>query len=185
MANINIRETNINGLLIIEPMVFKDNRGSFQEIYNYCDYSNTGINTIFVQDNISISNKGVLRGLHFQLNCQQEKLIFVAKGRIFDVAVDIRKGSETYGEWFGIELSEENNKQLYIPKGFAHGFLALEDKTILIYKCSDYYHPNDEGGIIWNDPEIGIKWPIEEVDNIILSEKDKRLNTLDGECYLL
>jgi len=149
----------IEGLHIIEPAVHGDNRGYFMETYNKRDMEEAGLNMNFVQDNQSMSTKGVLRGLHFQINYPQGKLVRVIKGKVFDVAVDIRKGSNTYGKWFGVELSEENKKQFYISEGFAHGFLVLSDVAEFCYKVTDFYHPNDEGGIAWNDPTIGIKWP--------------------------
>lgn len=149
----------IDGLHIIEPAVHGDSRGYFMETYNKRDMEEAGLNMNFVQDNQSMSTKGVLRGLHFQINYPQGKLVRVIKGRVFDVAVDLRKGSKTYGKWFGVELSEENKKQFYISEGFAHGFLVLSETAEFCYKVTDFYHPNDEGGIAWNDPTIGIKWP--------------------------
>lgn len=149
----------IEGLLVITPTVHGDDRGYFMETYNQNDLKEAGYDMVFVQDNQSMSTKGVLRGLHFQKQFPQGKLVRVIKGTVFDVAVDIRKGSNTYGKWFGVELSEDNKKQFYIPEGFAHGFLVLSDVAEFCYKCTDFYHPNDEGGIAWNDPEIGIEWP--------------------------
>ena len=149
----------IEGLYVIEPTVYGDNRGYFMETYNQNDLREAGLNAVFVQDNQSMSVKGVLRGLHFQKQFPQGKLVRVIKGSVFDVAVDLRAGSETYGKWFGVELSEENKKQFYIPQGFAHGFLVLSDKAEFCYKCTDFYHPCDEGGLAWNDPKIGIVWP--------------------------
>ena len=149
----------IAGLKVIEPAVFGDARGYFMETYNYNDFKEAGIDCEFVQDNQSSSTKGVLRGLHFQKEFPQGKLVRVVKGSVFDVAVDLRSDSETYGKWFGVELTEENKKQFYIPEGFAHGFLVLSDLAEFCYKCTDFYHPGDEGGLAWNDPEIGIKWP--------------------------
>ena len=148
----------IAGLKVIEPTVFGDARGYFMETYNYNDFKEAGIDCEFVQDNQSMSGKGVLRGLHFQKQYPQGKLVRVIRGQVFDVAVDLRKGSETYGKWYGIILSEENKKQFYIPEGFAHGFLVLSDIAEFCYKCTDFYHPGDEGGLAWNDPEIGIDW---------------------------
>lgn len=149
----------INGLCVIEPAVHGDARGYFMETYNQHDMEAAGIDITFVQDNQSMSIKGVLRGLHFQKNFPQTKLVRVIRGIVFDVAVDLRKDSETYGKWYGIELSEENKKQFLIPRGFAHGFLVMSDTAEFCYKCDDFYHPNDEGGMAWNDPEIGIAWP--------------------------
>ena len=148
----------IEGLCVIEPAVHGDSRGYFMETYNRNDMAEEGLNMVFVQDNQSCSSKGVLRGLHFQKQFPQGKLVRVIKGRVFDVAVDLRKTSETYGKWFGIELTEENKKQFYIPEGFAHGFLVLSDIAEFCYKCTDFYHPGDEGGLAWNDPDIGIDW---------------------------
>ncbi len=144
------------------------------ETYNYMDYRAAGLDTEFVQDNQSSSKRGVLRGLHFQINFPQDKLVRVLKGEVYDVAVDLRANSPTFGKWFGVLLSEENKKQFFIPKNFAHGFLVLSESAEFAYKCSDFYHPNDEGGIAWNDPDIDIKWPISEGMTLILSEKDKK-----------
>ncbi len=164
----------IEGLCVITPTVHGDRRGYFSETYNLRDMQEAGIDTIFVQDNQSSSTKGVLRGLHYQIHFPQTKLVRVIRGNVYDVAVDVRKGSKTFGKYFGIELTEENHKQLYIPRGFAHGFLVLSDFAEFCYKCDDYWHPNDEGGIIWNDPDINIAWP--KVDApLTLSDKDKIL----------
>ena len=149
----------IQGLCVIEPTVHGDGRGYFMETYNQKDMEEAGLTMQFVQDNQSSSTKGVLRGLHFQKEFPQGKLVRVVKGSVFDVAVDLRSDSETYGKWFGVELTEENKKQFYIPEGFAHGFLVLSDIAEFCYKCTDFYHPGDEGGLAWNDPEIGIEWP--------------------------
>ena len=149
----------IEGLCVIEPAVHGDSRGYFMETYQYRDFKEAGITIPFVQDNQSASKRGVLRGLHFQIHYPQTKLVRVIKGKVFDVAVDLRKDSETYGRWYGVELTEENKKQFLIPKGFAHGFLVLSETAEFCYKCDDFYHPNDEGGIAWNDPAIGIVWP--------------------------
>ena len=149
----------IEGLRVITLAVHGDDRGYFMETYSQRDMMEAGIDITFVQDNQSMSTKGVLRGLHFQKNYPQTKLVRVIKGSVFDVAVDLRKKSNTFGKWYGIELSEENKKQFLIPRGFAHGFLVLSDKAEFCYKCDDFYHPNDEGGLAWNDPEIGIEWP--------------------------
>jgi dTDP-4-dehydrorhamnose 3,5-epimerase len=149
----------IEGLCIIEPAVHGDARGYFMETYNRKDMEDAGLCLNFVQDNQSCSVKGVLRGLHFQKEFPQGKLVRVIAGRVFDVAVDLRKGSTTYGKWYGVELTAENKKQFYIPEGFAHGFLVLSDVAEFCYKCTDFYHPGDEGGLAWNDPAIGIEWP--------------------------
>lgn len=149
----------IQGLCVIEPAVHGDNRGYFMETYSLRDMQENGLDMVFVQDNQSMSVKGVLRGLHFQKQFPQGKLVRVIRGSVFDVAVDLREGSETWGKWFGVELTEENKKQFYIPEGFAHGFLVLSDTAEFCYKCTDFYHPGDEGGLAWNDPKIGIAWP--------------------------
>ena len=166
----------IAGLKVIEPAVFGDARGYFMETYNYNDFAAVGIDCQFVQDNQSASKKGVLRGLHYQINYPQDKLVRVVNGEVFDVAVDLREGSETYGKWYGVILSAENKKQFFIPKGFAHGFIVLSDFAEFCYKVTDFYHPNDEGGLLWNDPEIGVEWPMPEgmtEADLILSDKDK------------
>lgn len=149
----------IAGLCVITPTVHGDQRGYFMETYSQRDMAEAGLNILFVQDNQSMSTKGVLRGLHYQIKFPQTKLVRVIRGTVFDVAVDLRPGSETYGKWYGIELTAENKKQFLIPKGFAHGFLVLSDEAEFCYKCDDFYHPNDEGGIAWNDPTIGVQWP--------------------------
>jgi dTDP-4-dehydrorhamnose 3,5-epimerase len=159
MGQINVKKAPIEGLFIIEPAVYGDNRGFFMETYNQKDMQEAGLNMAFVQDNQSMSTKGVLRGLHFQKQYPQGKLVRVIKGSVYDVAVDLRAGSETYGQWYGVELTEENRKQFYISEGFAHGFLVLSDTAEFCYKVTDFYHPGDEGGLAWNDPEIGITWP--------------------------
>lgn len=171
-------EAGIKGLYIIEPTVFGDNRGYFMETYNYNEFKEAGLDMVFVQDNQSKSKKGVLRGLHFQKKHPQGKLVRVISGEVFDVAVDIREGSPTFGKWYGVVLSAENKKQFYIPEGFAHGFLVLSDEAEFVYKCTDFYHPEDEGGIIWNDPQIGIEWPLEGIGEPILSEKDRKYGML-------
>lgn len=174
MSKIKVTKCDIEGLLIIEPKVFYDDRGYFMETYNQNDFKEEGLDMIFVQDNQSMSTKGVLRGLHFQKEYPQGKLVRVIKGKVFDVAVDIRKSSKTFGKYFGLILSAENKKQFYIPKGFAHGFLVLSDEAEFAYKCTDFYHPNDEGGILWSDKKISIAWPNIENLNLIISDKDKK-----------
>ena len=171
MCNFTFNETKLKGVYIIDVKTYGDNRGYFMETYKEDDFKAAGLDYSFVQDNQSSSRKGVLRGLHFQKNHPQAKLVRVLKGEVFDVAVDLRKGSETYGQWVGAVLSEENKRQFMIPRGFAHGFLVLSDYAEFAYKCDDVYHPEDEGGIMWNDPAIGIEWP--EAGELILSEKDK------------
>lgn len=180
MGKIIVETCEIEGLKIITPAVFGDNRGYFMETYNYNDFKEAGIEQVFVQDNQSASKKGVLRGLHFQIQYPQDKLVRVIRGAVFDVAVDLRKGSPTFGKWHGEVLSEENKKQYFIPKNFAHGFLVLSDTAEFCYKCTDFYHANDEGGIYYADPEIGVKWPIPEDMEIILSEKDKKWGSLSS-----
>lgn len=186
----------IEGLCVITPAVHGDNRGYFMETYSQRDMEEAGIDITFVQDNQSCSTKGVLRGLHFQKQYPQTKLVRVIKGRVFDVAVDLRTDSATYGKWYGVELTEENKKQFMIPKGFAHGFLVLSDIAEFCYKCDDFYHANDEGGLAWNDPTIGINWidvvgeyngtasaegySLEDGTKLNLSEKDKKWETLEN-----
>ena len=164
----------IEGLRVIEPKVFGDTRGYFYEVYNYNDYAAAGIDMQFVQDNQSGSKKGVIRGLHFQKQFPQDKLVRAARGTVFDVAVDLREGSKTFGKWYGVELSEENKKQFFIPKNFAHGFVVLSDTAEFAYKCTDFYHPNDEGGIIWNDSEVGglslKEWSLYSLTRILSGE---------------
>lgn len=174
MGKITVTPCDIEGLYVIEPTVFKDERGYFVETYNQNDMKEAGLDMVFVQDNQSMSTRGVLRGLHFQKQFPQGKLVRVVRGKVFDVAVDLRSDSKTYGKWFGVELSAENMKQFYIPEGFAHGFLVLSDEAEFCYKCTDFYHPGDEGGLAWNDPEIGVEWPLEEGDDLIISEKDQK-----------
>lgn len=176
MGQLNFCETSIKDVYIIEPQVFGDSRGYFMETYNEEQFRAFGLNYTFVQDNQSSSHKGVLRGLHFQKTHPQAKLVRVLSGEVFDVAVDLREGSETYGKWVSVVLSGENKKQFLIPRGFAHGFLVLSDRAEFAYKCDEVYHPEDEGGIIWNDPDVNIAWP--EAGEIILSEKDKKNPTL-------
>ena len=188
----------IEGLCVITPAVHGDNRGYFMETYSQRDMEENGIYINFVQDNQSMSVKGVLRGLHFQKSFPQAKLVRVIKGSVFDVAVDLRKDSKTFGKWYGIELTEENKKQFLIPRGFAHGFLVLSDTAEFCYKCDDFYHANDEGGLAWNDPAIGITWPqvmgeyrgcasaegytLEDGTKLNLSEKDQKWLGL-GETF--
>ena len=167
----------ISGLCVINPTVHGDKRGYFSETYNLRDMHEAGIDIAFVQDNQSSSTKGVLRGLHYQINFPQTKLVRVIRGEVYDVAVDIRRGSPTFGKYYGTVLTEDNHKQLLIPRNFAHGFLVLSDFAEFCYKCDDYWHPNDEGGIIWNDPTINIAWPTVDVPHI-LSDKDTILPTL-------
>lgn len=174
MGKITVKPCDIEGLYVIEPTVFKDERGYFVETYNQNDMKEAGLDMVFVQDNQSMSTRGVLRGLHFQKQFPQGKLVRVVRGKVFDVAVDLRSDSKTYGKWFGVELSAENMKQFYIPEGFAHGFLVLSDEAEFCYKCTDFYHPGDEGGLAWNDPEIGVEWPLEEGVDLIISEKDQK-----------
>lgn len=159
MSQITVRETGIQGLLVIEPTVHRDERGFFVEYYNERDFREAGIHTHFVQDNVSRSVKGVLRGLHFQKAYPQAKLVRAARGTVFDVAVDLRKGSDTFGQWHGEILSEDNFRMLYVPEGFAHGYMVLSDEAEFCYKVNDFYHPGDEGGIAFNDPTLGIEWP--------------------------
>lgn len=170
------KKSYIEGLYEIEPKVFSDQRGFFLETYNYKDFSKAGLDMKFVQDNQSSSIRGVLRGLHFQTKNPQGKLVRAIKGEVFDVAVDIRKGSKTFGQWQGVLLSAEKNNMFYIPEGFAHGFLVLSDEAEFVYKCTDYYYPEYESGIIWNDKTISIDWPIAKDMSIILSDKDKQLS---------
>lgn len=178
MGNFNFIKTKIRNLYIIEPKVFGDNRGYFMESYNKNDFFEAGLTMEFVQDNESRSKKGVLRGLHFQTKHTQGKLVRVTEGAVFDVAVDLRKGSPTYGQWEGILLTAENKRQFYVPEGFAHGFLVLSDYATFNYKCTDFYAPEYDGGVLWNDPDVGIEWPLDGIEEVILSEKDKNQKTL-------
>ena len=194
MGQIQVTKTPIEGLYIIEPTVHGDSRGYFVETYNQQDMHEAGLDMVFVQDNQSMSKKGVLRGLHFQKEYPQGKLVRVIKGTVFDVAVDLRKESNTYGKWYGVELSAENHKQFYISEGFAHGFLVLSDEAEFCYKVTDFYHPGDEGGLAWNDPQIGIEWPevigtyngtanaenytLSDGTTLILSDKDQNQPTI-------
>lgn len=172
MSNFTFEKTKIEGVYIIETKAYGDNRGYFMETYKETDFRAAGLNYTFVQDNQSSSRRGVLRGLHFQKTFPQAKLVRVLRGEVFDVAVDLRRGSATYGQWVGVFLSGENKRQFMIPRGFAHGFVVVSDMAEFAYKCDEVYHPEDEGGIIWNDPDIAVDWP--EVGEIILSEKDKK-----------
>lgn len=173
MGKITVETCEIEGLKVITPTVFGDARGYFMETYQYEDFKAAGVDVTFVQDNQSASKKGVLRGLHFQIHHPQDKLVRVIRGEVYDVAVDLRKDSATFGKWYGVLLSEENKKQFFIPKGFAHGFLVLSDHAEFCYKCSDFYHPNDEGGLKYDDPDIGVQWPIPEGMELIMSDKDQ------------
>ena len=184
MGKITVTPCDIEGLYVIEPTVFKDERGYFVETYNQNDMKEAGLDMVFVQDNQSMSTRGVLRGLHFQKQFPQGKLVRVVRGKVFDVAVDLRSDSKTYGKWFGVELSAENMKQFYIPEGFAHGFLVLSDEAEFCYKCTDFYHPNDEGGLAYNDPDIGVQWPIPEDMELILSEKEENYKAIGAAAGL-
>ena len=184
MGQITVEKCPIEGLYVIQPAVHGDSRGYFMETYNRKDMEAAGLNLNFVQDNQSMSVRGVLRGMHFQKEYPQGKLIRVIRGRVFDVAVDLRKDSATYGQWFGVELSEENKTQFYISEGFAHGFLVLSDTAELCYKCTDFYHPGDEGGLAWNDPTIGIAWP-EVVGNYAGSASSEGYTLSDGTPLIL
>ncbi|MCR5303803.1 MAG: dTDP-4-dehydrorhamnose 3,5-epimerase [Lachnospiraceae bacterium] len=174
MGKIEVQTCEIEGLKVITPRVIYDNRGYFSETYNQRDMEEAGIHIDFVQDNQSASVRGVLRGLHFQKEHPQDKLVRVISGEVFDVAVDIRKGSPTFGKWYGVKLSAANKKQFLIPKNFAHGFLVLSDFAEFVYKCSDFYHPGDEGGFMYNDPDIGVEWPLSEDMKVTLSERDTK-----------
>jgi len=169
-------KTSLSGVLFVEPQVFEDSRGFFMETYHLRKYKEIGIDRVFVQDNHSHSRRGVLRGLHYQLHNPQGKLVYVIRGEIFDVAVDIRRGSPTFGKWVGTILSAENRRQIFVPEGFAHGFCVTSEQADVIYKCTDLYVPGDEYGILWSDPTINITWPVE---NPLLSEKDSQNQRLD------
>ena len=179
-GNFTFTQTSIEGVVIVDVKAFGDERGRFMETYKQPDFVAGGIDVDFVQDNQSSSVKGVLRGLHFQIQHPQSKLVRVIAGEVFDVAVDLREGSPTFGSWEGVVLSAENRRQLFIPRGFAHGFLVLYDRAEFCYKCDDVYHPNDEGGLMWDDPAIGIEWPALAGDDafdrskVILSDKDQK-----------
>ena len=199
MGQIKVTPAPIEGLYMIEPTVHGDKRGYFTETYNLNDMKQAGLDMIFVQDNQSSSVKGVLRGLHFQKEHPQGKLVRVIRGTVYDVAVDLRKGSSTFGQWYGVELSEENHLQFYISPGFDHGFLVLSDYAEFCYKCTDFYHPGDEGGLAWNDPQIGIEWPqlegtyqgnagvgdyhLSDGTPLNLSEKDTRWDVLSNTFH--
>lgn len=194
MSNFSFIKTDIDGVVIVETKVFGDNRGYFMETYEEHKFAEGGITAEFVQDNQSKSTKGVLRGLHFQKNHPQAKLVRVIKGEVYDVAVDLRKNSSTYGKYVGVILSEENKRQFFIPRGFAHGFLVLSDEAEFVYKCDDFYYPEDEGGIAWNDPIIGVNWPsvigeysgnpmvgnytLVDGTRLTISEKDQKWNNI-------
>lgn len=173
MAAIEVKQTGIEGLAIVQPQIFGDERGYFMEVYNQKVFNEAGLNLVFVQDNESRSKKGVLRGLHFQRQCSQGKLVRCTEGAVWDVGVDLRKGSPTYGQWAGATLTAENKTMLYIPEGFAHGFVVLSETATFNYKCTNFYAPEYDGGIRWNDPDIGVKWPIEGLGELLLSEKDQ------------
>ncbi len=175
-GNFTFTKTSIEGVIAVDVKTYGDERGFFMETYKKPDFVKGGIDAVFVQDNQSVSVKGVLRGLHYQIKHPQAKLVRVIKGEVFDVAVDLRDGSPTYGKWEGVILSSENHRQFFIPKGFAHGFLVLSDTAEFCYKCDEVYYPNDEGGIIWNDPDIGVDWPLQGITakDLILSPKDQR-----------
>lgn len=179
MGKFNFIKTAIDGMFIIEPTVFGDERGYFLETYHYEEFKAAGIDVNFVQDNQSKSKKGVLRGLHFQTKNPQGKLVRVISGEVFDVGVDLRESSPTFGKWVGATLSAENKRQLYIPEGFAHGFLVLSEEAEFVYKCTNFYDPKNEGGIIYNDPDINISWPISDDMTILLSSKDQLLPTFN------
>lgn len=173
-GNFTFSPTSIDGVVVVDTKAYGDERGSFMETYKRPDFVAGGIDADFVQDNQSSSVRGVLRGLHFQINHPQAKLVRVVEGEVFDVCVDLREGSPTFGRWEGVVLSAENRRQFFIPRGFAHGFYVLSESAVFAYKCDDVYHPNDEGGIRWDDERIGVEWPLLEGRDIILSEKDRR-----------
>ena len=186
MGKFSVETCEIEGLKVITPTAFGDRRGYFMESYQANDFKEMGIDTVFVQDNQSSSTKGVLRGMHYQINYPQDKLVRVISGEVYDAVVDLRKGSPTYGKSFGVVLSAENRKQLFIPKGFAHGFLVLSDTAEFFYKVSDFYHPNDEGGLVWNDPEVGIDWPVKDETLLNIIERDRnwpKLQKGSAKCF--
>lgn len=178
MGKFSVETCDIEGLKVITPTAYGDERGYFMETYQENDFKAIGIDTKFVQDNQSSSSKGVLRGMHYQIEFPQDKLVRVISGEVYDAVVDLRKGSPTYGKAFGVILSAENRKQLFIPKGFAHGFLVLSDYAEFCYKVSDFYHPGDEGGLLWNDPEIGIDWPEKDGAKLNINDRDRNWPTL-------
>jgi len=181
MSNLNTKAGVIPGVVLIEPRLFPDTRGYFTETYHARKYSEAGLLRAFVQDNVSCSNRHVLRGLHYQRRHPQGKLVYVVQGEIFDVAVDVRIGSPTFGKWEGYTLSGQNHHQLYVPEGFAHGFVVMSEQAVVMYKCTELYEPNDDCGFLWNDPDIGIQWP---VSSPMLSSKDAalpRLSDLDKD----
>lgn len=178
MGKFKFIKTEIRDLYIIEPQIFGDNRGYFMESYNKKEFVEAGLTMEFVQDNESMSTKGVLRGLHFQTKHTQGKLVRVTEGSVFDVAVDLRKGSPTFGKWDGVILTADNKKQFYIPEGFAHGFLVLSEVAVFNYKCTDYYATEYDSGVLWNDTDIAVNWPVNGIDEILLSEKDKNQKKL-------
>lgn len=177
MGKFNVVKTPIEDLIILEPTIFGDDRGFFMETYNQEEFHELGLDMTFVQDNHSKSKRGVLRGLHFQTKFTQGKLVRAIKGEVFDVAVDLRKSSKTFGKWHGVILSEQNKLQFYVPEGFAHGFLVLSEYAEFVYKCTNLYKPEFDSGILWNDPDINIKWPLDGIDEVLLSEKDRKLQS--------
>lgn len=183
MGKFRFEQCGIDGVYIIEPEVFGDERGYFMETYHFEEFMKAGLSMKFVQDNQSLSKKGVLRGLHFQIKYPQGKLVRVLKGEVFDVAVDLRECSPTYGNWFGAVLSDENRKMFYVPEGCAHGFLVLSEEAVFSYKCTEFYHPEDESGILWNDPDIGISWPLQDKEQPIISARDKKLPTFQHNKF--
>lgn len=186
-GNFKFTPAEIKEVIIVEQKKFGDYRGYFMETYSKEHFYNGGIEVEFVQDNQSKSKKGVLRGLHFQTENTQGKLVRVIKGEVFDVAVDLRKDSKTYGKWVGILLTEDNNKQFYVPEGFAHGFLVTSEEAEFVYKCTDYYNAAADGGVLWNDPDIGIEWPLEGIEEVMLSDKDEKqplLKNLDVDFWM-
>lgn len=182
MGKFQFEKTPIEGVYVISPTVFGDDRGYFMETYQYEEFAAAGLDMTFVQDNQSKSKRGVLRGLHFQTRNPQGKLVRVIRGEVYDVAVDIRRGSPTFGRHFGVLLSEENKKQFYIPEGFAHGFLVTSETAEFVYKCTNYYDPSSEAGILWDDPDLAIRWPVTPDMNILLSEKDKKQQSFAEYC---